>query len=237
MSINVAAHRSDHFGAGASPTSGTLTTQATGSTIVVFVGWYDSGADITSVTDNKGNGNYTQIQSSIQYAGDTNFRAAMFYKQNAAGGSGHTVTANFDESADLAAIFFIEVTGGLTSGILDQNPAGNTDTTDPYTSNTTGTTAQANELALTCAQTYTTTAGPETLNWSANSYTALDAETDPANWTGGSAKKVLSATGTQQSSVSSSGAGAAAALMFIATFKAAAEPPATSLFFGSGSTG
>src|SRR5690349_4202069 len=235
MSINVAAHRSDHFGAGASPTSGSLTTQATGSTIVVFVGWYGNRT-ISSVTDNKGN-TYTQIQSSIQYSGDTLFRAAAFYKQNAAGGSGHTVTANFSGSADLAAIFFIEVTGGLTSGILDQNPAGNEDTTDPYTSTTTGTTAQANELVLTCAQTYTTTAGPETLDWSANGYTALDAESDPANWTGGSAKKVLSATGTQQSSVSSSGAGAAAALMFIITLKAAAEPPATSLFFGSGSTG
>jgi hypothetical protein len=202
----------------AAATSGTATTAASGSTFVVCVGFY-SGT-LTGIADNKGNGSYTQIQSTVA-GGDAAFKAALFYFQNGAGGSGHTWTASFSAGPALAAVLALEITGGLTSGILDQAPVGLKDThsdATPYVSSVTGATTQAAELVVAFTHTYTNSAGPESHTWN-NSYTGVDSLTDPNFWTAASSYKLLGATGTQQSSVTANGATASDAVTFIATFK------------------
>lgn len=213
MAIGIGAHI-----ATAAATSAAITTAAASSTFAACIGWY-SGT-LTSLNDNKGNGNYTQIQSTIS-ATDTAFKVALFYFQNGVGGSGHTCTANFSAGPALAGILVVEITGGLTTGILDQAPVGKIDThTDatPYTSTVTSATTQAAEIAIAFTHTYTNTAGPESHTWG-NSYTGIDSLTDPNFWTAASSFKILSATGTQQSSMTASGATATDSATFIATFK------------------
>lgn len=231
MTIAVGAHT-----AKATNVTDPVATSASGSTFVVGVGWYTfAGVTLSSVTDNKGNGSYTQIQSNLTGAADPNFKAAFYYFQNGAGGSGHTFTANFSATPDAMGVHAIEITGGLTSGILDQAPAGNVDThsdATPFVSTTSSATTQASEIVIAVTQTFTTGAGPEVPTWN-NGYTALDGLTDPATWTAYSAYKILSSTGAQQSSLSVTGGTSTDALVYIATFKAVVATGTTLYAFNS----
>lgn len=216
-------------------TTGSFTSQASGSTFSVSVGWY--GTAITpTISDNKGN-TYSQVGSTVAFSGDALAQQALFECVNGAGGSGHTVTATYLTAADVITLFANEVLGALTVSPRDRAPGGNQDTTSPYLSALTGTTAQADELALAYGWTYTTTS-PEALTWG-NSFTAIDAQ--DSNYTGGCSSRVLTAVGDYQSSFTSSGGGidpAEGAVTFIVTYKAiaASGAAASALFFGAGST-
>lgn len=197
-------------------TSTGITTSASGLILFVSVGWYGSGAAPT-VSDNKSNGNATQIGSTASYSGDTNIKFARFYWQNAAGGSSHTFTATFGAAQDVITIWPVSISGGLTSGSLDLQTAVNEDTASPYTSQTSATTAQANEVLIASTASLTVS-GTEILTWG-NSFNALDAQGNANYFTGGQAYRIVSATGTYQSSVTSAGASAFGALTFLTSFK------------------
>lgn len=221
MSGSIGAHA---FEAAASATtfvaSSFTSTGGSGAVMVVDVSWYGS-ASAPTVTDSKGN-TYTQQQATVAYATDANFKAARFICERFTGGAGHTITATFG-SAVFGGISHVEVLGCITVGtITDQAPVGNSaahNDTTPYLSTTTGTTAQADEVVVACAATYTNS-GTESHTWN-NGYTALDGLTDPSVWTGATSWKLLTATGTQQSSLTSSGGATDDAVTFITTFKTA----------------
>lgn len=193
-------------------TTPAATTAASGSTFLISVAF--NPGNFSSVSDSKSN-TYVSIQTEVD--DNTHGNASWWkYAQNGTGGAGHTATINV-AAADLCNVHLTEITGGATTGILDQAPAGINDTTSPFTSNTTGTTTQANELVLAFVQTGGTGA-TETLTWG-NSYTAVDTLNNTNFRTSYVGKLNVTSTGTQQSSVTSSSA--AAAISFIATFKEA----------------
>jgi len=216
MSINVGAHT--HAGAlfgASSVTSGAITTQATGSTFFIGVGVYSSANTIT-IADNKSN-SFPQVGTNASFAPDNQLQLAIFLCVNGSGGAGHTFTANLSPNSAVG-LWVVEITGGALSGILDQNPAANSSTTDPYTSSVTGTLSQPNELLISQTLTYTSADG-EVLNWG-NSFTPLDAEGHGSDSvTGGTAYRIVSSATTYQSSFSASGGVTSGALTGIYSFK------------------
>lgn len=226
MPIAVGAHRGQQFQTNAtSHTTSGDTTQASGSTFVVFVVAGSGAGSIDSVSDNKGN-TYTQIGSTITSSSGS--KSGLFSCQNGTGGAGHTWTAVI-ANAEVKNIYAVEITGGLLSGILDQAPAGVEDASSPFTSNVTSTTAQANELLLAFVAT-DTPSGTETITWG-NSFTQLDANGDSNFVTGGSAYRIVSATGAFSTSITSDVATSAVSL--IAAFK---EAGGTANASGAGAT-
>jgi hypothetical protein len=88
-----------------------VTTQASGSTIIMSIG-LGNGADLTILpSDNMGNAPYAQLGSSVAYAGYPSSGAAVFDFVGAVGGSGHTFTAN-KVGGDEATIIVVEVKSG-----------------------------------------------------------------------------------------------------------------------------
>jgi hypothetical protein len=186
-------------------TTGAVTTAVSGSTFVI--GMLSGGStNPATPTDSKGN-TYTQIRATVNHT-------AWFYCENGIGGAGHTATGK-QAASDSGTVYFVEITNGLTSGIKDQDVTGIQDLATPFTTNTTGTTVQANELALALYATGTPS-GTEVITWG-NGFTQVDADGNSSFVTGGIAKKVLSATGTVQGSITSSVATDATG--FVATFK------------------
>ena len=185
-------------------TTPAVTTQASGSTFVVFaiIPVAASFAASTPFTDSKSN-TYTQIGSEVNTG---NCKTRLYYCQNGSGGSSHTFTVT-TVGQTYATVYAIEVTGGATSGILDKSPAGLYDTSSPFTSDVTGTTSQANELLLGFVGT-DTPSGTETITWG-NSFTQVDADGNSAYVTGGSAKRNVTSAASYQVSITSSVATAA----------------------------
>lgn len=109
-------------------TSPGVTTQASGSSFFVFC-MSDSTIRVNTPTDNKSN-TYAQIGSFQSIAGE--MESSLWYKENGAGGSGHTATVTTGSSSTALEIVLVEVTGGVTSGILDQS-SGRVDTATPFT--------------------------------------------------------------------------------------------------------
>lgn len=191
-------------------------TQATGS---AFLLWEVGGGGITTLstpTDNKGN-TYTAGAAQVTSAGGAKCR--WWYIENGAGGAGHTWTFP-STGSDIRSVFVLEIKGGALSGILDQAPAGIADATSPYTSNTTGTTAQANEMIVAMVAT-DTVSGTETITWGGGFAQSM-AIGDATFVTGGLGTQISSATGTFTSSITSSGAGTTGVVSFVASFKEAA---------------
>lgn len=105
---------------GTSSTSAAGTTQAAGSTFVVFA--FDSGGadDLpTGVTDNKGNTYH--LAQTVTFAFG-NGSLACWYCINGSGGSGHTATATYAVGGHLALAFTEFI--GVGAGTFDLAPAG-----------------------------------------------------------------------------------------------------------------
>lgn len=118
-----------------------VTTQASGSAFVVAFIW-DTG-NFSSIADSKSN-TYTQIGTEQVNSDSAKIRA--YYVENGTGGSSHTATVNLSVASPIT-VLFAEITGGLTSGILDQSDI-RWDTASPYTLAAGLTTTQAAELLL-----------------------------------------------------------------------------------------
>jgi hypothetical protein len=120
-----------------------VTTQASGSTFLILVFW-QSARTFTSVVDSKSN-IYTQIDTEITIGGTDRCRA--YYCENGTGGASHTATLNISGLA-VCGIMFLEITGGLTSGSLDQHGERD-DVASPFTLAAGLTITQAVELLVT----------------------------------------------------------------------------------------
>lgn len=170
-----------------SATSGAINTAASNSTFVVYVVSFPQ-AGTHSVSDNKSN-SYTAINTQTNPSPQP-VTVAIFYKENGAGGSGHTFTAT-NASGTNFLIIAVEVTGGAAS-ILDTHPAANNDAASPYTSTSTGTLSQAVELAL-AFQTDDRGGTTNAATWGGGFTLLLDAP-DSANVTGSVATQITAAT-------------------------------------------
>lgn len=207
-----------------SVTSAAVTTAASGSTIVLALSWgFTNGGTFATISDNKGN-TYTQIGTELVSG---NHRARLYYCENAIGGTGHTATFTIN-SADFMGIFFLEITGGATSGILDKNARQN-DTTSPFTSGATATTAQANEMLVGFVSgdsgsnpaTHGISGATPSTGWTIQA--GAEEKNGSANVVGAIATNIVSATGAYTAGFTESGS--SRAHVFIATFKEAAAAP------------
>ncbi len=220
MTIAIGVSSLGHANSATQVTAG-VTTQASGSTFVVF-GAFDSGfgATFTSFTDSKGN-TYTQIDTEVQIGGGAGTtRARVYYCQNGTGGASHTATMTISQ-AENGIILFAEITGGLTSGILDQHGF-ELDSATPFQLTTGLTTTQASELLLT-GMIGNSGSNPathaETGLGSSSILTSAEETNGASFYTGALAWSVKSSTGTFNPSWTESGG--TTGLTFLATFKGA----------------
>jgi hypothetical protein len=210
MAIAVGQKVSISNNSGTTITTGSITTAASGSIFVVGLAGAN-GSGLPTPTDSKGN-TYTPINA--EFAGLINVR--LWYCENGTGGSGHTFSM-VAPTSNPNAVYAMEITGGLTSGSLDQTTAWIADASSPYTTNTSGTTAQNDELAVVF---YVDDRGGTTnlISWG-NSYSLVTETADSTYVTGGLGAKVLTATGTQQGSITIPTSSSADGILV--TFKAA----------------
>lgn len=199
---------------GATSVTSAGATTTTGST--VFVGVHcrspGQGVTISSVADNKSN-TYTEVTGS-PIGMDTDFSRGYLYKcENITGGSGHTFTTTVNTSTEIVMVV-IEITGAATSSIDSHNEV--LDTSSPFASGATGTTAQAAELVLGYIA---NNSGSNPATIAVSNATPSSGWTIPAGsneqdgaslWPAGFAYVVVSSTGTYQSSFTASGATQAA---------------------------
>jgi hypothetical protein len=115
LSIGASAAAASSFTEGLSTSS--ITTQATGSTFVVFEA---TGGGLLAPTDNKGNTYHATPDFSFLFNA-SNSAGSIWICQNCAGGAGHVFTANLSTFSSVVLIV-VEVasTGGLFP-ILDQS--------------------------------------------------------------------------------------------------------------------
>jgi hypothetical protein len=93
-----------------------------------------------TVSDNKGNGNYSQLGTSHAYTNFPSSGTGAFYKLNPAGGSGHTVSTTKPSNSDECTLIAIETPPGYNT---IQDFSWVEDLTSPNTSNNVTTTGPA----------------------------------------------------------------------------------------------
>lgn len=166
-----------------------VTTQSSGSTFVIDV-VYSYPDTISSITDSKSN-TYT-IQGSVQLNSAGTMYSARYICVNGTGGATHNATATFSSAGAVPSIFFTEIKGGLTSGIVDVHVQDN-DETSPF-GVASGTLAQTNEYVLSFFASY---GSPPTCSHSVtgDSFTKLEETTDfGTSWVGATGGVKVSAT-------------------------------------------
>ena len=96
--------------------------QRAGNFNVVIVGWNDTNASVTAVTDTKGNV-YTRAVGPTQNPGALS--QSIYYSANIAGATagGNTVTVTFSPAAAYADIRILEYSGVAHTGVLDASAA------------------------------------------------------------------------------------------------------------------
>ncbi len=188
-----------------------------GSLLVACVVW-DGGNQIDTVTDS--NGNTYSAAISAQFS--TVWGCAVFYKENAAGGSSNVVTASSSGgSTGRTGMAIAEYSGVATSGSLDQtskNDLGGSSTT-PTSGNVT--TALAGELYLGVLVCNTATITGE------GGWSDLYNVTDMGDTLGGAAQYLIGGAGGTFAATWTLGT-AGFWTTAIATFKAASSPPPAS---------
>lgn len=187
----------------------------------IVVGGVAFGTAFTTATCADGGGE-TFTRHQAQASGGAT--CVIFSAPNAVGGNKPTVTISVTGVAD-RSITIAEFSGMVTSSLADVG-TGNTGTATPYSTGTTATTTQADEVVVWVAG----HDGPTNVTPTASGYTVPAANTQSATaqmpialgW------KAVAATGTQVASIAwTNAAGGWAAV--IETFKAASGAAATSL--------
>lgn len=212
MALGIGANVAAGYSSTSGVTTAGQTTQSSGSILVIGAAWEGDSTPPT-ISDSKSN-SYTLIGSAEQASSYPSY-GAIWYCENATGGSSHTFTVNKTNS--YASIFVLEITGGALSGSLDQENAAASDTSSPVTSGTI-TTTSANQIligftSLSCFAATTITAN--------NSFTKQLEITSTSSWQGALAYRIVSSTGTYEADFTvtslTSGSG------HIASFKEAAS--------------
>lgn len=222
MPIGTGAHASAAASGTTVTTPSRTSTGGPGTVFTALIAWAASGSPSTpsSVPDSKSN-TYSQVGSTLVYSADNNIKAALYRCIGGTGGASHTFTANFGAAQDVLSVWWHETTGGDTSSITDQAPAGAEDGLSPYASSS-ATTTQANELLVTLTATINVS-GTEAITWGNSFVSTGDDITNASSFiTGSMATRSVSATGTYSSSFTATGAGTFAALTFLITYKEAA---------------
>jgi hypothetical protein len=113
-------------------TTGTATTAATGSGF--WVGILTSGTTpvISSVTDNKGNGNYPQIGT--RYSDGGGIRLDEFLLPSGAGGAGMDWLVSYGGVASYGTAFAVEITGMAATSPQDQRNLNTANASPPLNS-------------------------------------------------------------------------------------------------------
>jgi len=166
----------------------TASSDTTGITCLVIICHYTNGG-FTSIADSKGN-TWSALQAEGSDAG-MGAAARTYICESPTVGTGHTFTL----TAGDASIYVVGITGEAASS-LDQATTINFDDASPFTSDTTGTTAQNDEILIgwvesNAGSTETLTAG--------GSFAPGDKileTTDSTYWTGAVAAKIVASTGT-----------------------------------------
>ena len=182
-------------GSTSSLATGSVNTQATGSTFIVGVHNTDAGA-LTGLSDNKGN-TYTPLGDEI----GADPASRLYICEDGTGGSGHIVTATFSP-AQAAVVLFLEIT---SADPLDQNAAAKIDSASPFTSNSiTPTAATATLISYIAGD---SGSNPATMAESTG-FTIAQQETNASSfWAGALAYREVSAIAAYSSSWTQSGAG------------------------------
>lgn len=190
---------------GAGVTTDAITTQATGSLFVVAVAAQD-GTISNTITDSKSNSFGSPILELVNGAGQG---VKFWYIENGAGGSNHTVG---NSSAADGTIYFIELTGMLTSGALDQSDS-NLDSSNPFETDSITTTTATQTIIAVASGIGDYTAG--------NGFTIIQEEIDSGlYWPSAVAARDVTSTGTYSATFTDAGANPTA--LVIASFKASA---------------
>jgi hypothetical protein len=187
-----------------------VTTQPSGSTFVLFVGYHQG--EVAGYSDSQGN-QYTPIGAPIAYSMSPGYFLAAFVCVRCKGGAGHTFSVNkvMGDSGDEATIFAVEVTGGPSVDSFVQADS----MTNPISAGSV-TTKNAGELLLLCAL-GNSFGGPDEYTASAG-FTRLDEDTNGStSMAGADAYEVAGApgsyTGTLQSTYTMPAGGSAAFLV------------------------
>lgn len=213
MAIGVGATSKGRSASTASQATGGVTTAVSGSTFYVSFEW--DTANFSSISDSKGNA-YTIIDTELTVSGTQKQR--VYYCQNGVGGATHSVTVNLSGAAPIS-VFFLEITGGATTGVLDQHNRAN-DAATPFASPSV-TTLQAAEI-LVSSLTSDTGSNPGTIAESTGfTVQAGASETNGASfYVGGIATRIVAAIASYASSFTCTGTTISG--VAIATFKEAA---------------
>lgn len=142
IDVGITTKAANTTGTTASTPATGVNTQPSGSAIIVALAWRQTQT-FSGLADNKGN-TYTLIGSEV-LSGSWE-RSRLYYCENAIGGADHQWTLTLGGSTE-KTVLVLEITGGQTSGILDQ-AARAYDTTEPFASGLTPNTTQANELLV-----------------------------------------------------------------------------------------
>lgn len=188
-----------------SVTTNALTTQASGSIFVVIAAG-QAGISNT-VTDSKSNSYGLPILDLENGAGQG---VKLWYKENGVGGASHTAT---NAGIGDGTLYFLELTGMLTSGALDQSDS-NLDSTNVFTTDTITTTQAVETIIAVASGIGDYTAG--------NGFTIIQEETDGGlYWP--SAVAVRDVTSINSYSATFTDAGANPTALIIVSFKAASS--------------
>lgn len=167
-------------GSVASVTKSYTSSTTTGNNLIASVSCYKDGAATTfTVADNKGNGNFTSARRQTAASGPGNVVVEGFYKENASGGSSHSITATPNASAYVTIA--IEEWSGLktsTSEDVDNSGTGSSTTPSSGAASPTGTCVYIGAVTHDGA---TTTITPNTGGGWTQSYEAEDASNMPIN--------------------------------------------------------
>lgn len=184
--------------------------QVAGDTNIIAIGWNDTAATISNVTDSKGN--IYSVAAPITRG--SSLSQAIYYAKNisTATANSNTITVTFNAPAQFVDLRATEYSGLDTSSPLDKTAAGTGSSGNTTTSS--ATTAYSNELIFGAGMTVGTTSGAGT-NFTKRIITSPDADI--------AEDRIVSAIGSYNATAKNTGSW----VMQMATFKAAGSAPDT----------
>jgi hypothetical protein len=230
MAINIG---QSSKGATASATSQATSAVATAATGSIIIGGGAFQGTFSSLTDNKSNSPYVQVDSERVIDTANAAKIRMYYFQNAAGGSGHTTTLATTTAQPITALM-AEITGAALTGALIASNGGN-DTSSPYGNAVSITPAAGNYLLM--AMFGGNSGSNPATQAETQGFTILSAaqETNGATfWTACLAYKIVTADGVTAYTAQFTESGATEGAVILAAFAEAASGGKRMMIMGVG---
>ncbi len=219
--IRVGGHGFSYGTATAAFTSSTLNISVSKSSVFVLVNHYrvenvPAPPSISGFVNGVPDGSTYQLIASSSLS-DTHAVSNLYYCQGVHGGEDYNVVASFSDVQNVVSVFIVEVLNGRLYELVDRLPSGRNASSQPFTSNPTGLTRQAREMALAFTGTGSAS-GTEVFSW-LRGFVPVDVFGDPSNFTGSTAYARLPYAGSYEASFFSSGAGTAEVSIFVVTLR------------------